>query len=279
MSDEEKQAVEEQTPQAGEETSQTPPVEEKTPSEEPESTLTEEQKAETKEEKPSRLERRNQQLLKKLKDLGQQTQEVEPNKAQPDTVSDVLGVENLPPWWQQEQSDLQPDENGFIPLDKLNQSITKRAETIADLKVRQALAQRDAQDKFVKTVEKYATELEQLQREAPELADGDDYDKEFDENFSKLLVKINSDEKGNFVPKESPLEVYKALKAATEKARVRGQVESSVKMEQTMADAAVAPTAGTEGRDTDLEVSFREAAESESMEKWAQHLKKRLQKP
>jgi hypothetical protein len=279
MPDEEKQAVEEQTPQAGEETSQTPPVETKAPSEETEPASDQKQETETKEEKPSRLERRNQQLLKKLKDLGQQAQEVEPKEAQPDTVSDVLGVENLPPWWQSEQSDLQPDENGFVPLDKLNQSITKRAETIADLKVRQALAQRDAQDKFVRSVEKFSAELEQLQREAPELADGDDYDPEFDKQFSELIVSINSDEKGNFVSKKSPLEVYKALKAATEKARVRGQVESSVKMEQTMADAAVAPTAGSEGRDSDLEVSFREAAESESMEKWAQHLKKRLQKP
>lgn len=294
MADEQKQptAVGE-IPNAGEEASVASPAEaeeakapeaQATPEAEAEAKATEEAatSGETEAEakaaegkRPTRAERRIQNLIAKLREVKAATEQEGGEKPQADTVSDILGIEGQPPW-QGEQSPFKPGEE--IPVEKLEAELNRRAAALAELKAKQVLNQFKQQERITRAVDEFAGELERLTREVPELnPDAPEYDPELDKKFSDLVVAVNSDEKGQFLPKKKPSEIFEALKAAMEKARTRGQAETTAKMVKSMANAAVTPTAGATGRkDYDLEESFRKAQQTGSTDDWAEYLKKRL---
>ena len=281
MDKEEKQAVE-QTLNAGEGASVESPTETKAPAaevEEKESRTEEapaaeasaeakgeaEVKTEPAEKRPSRAEKRIHKLIDKLKaaSAAQETGGIQP--PQP-TAASGLEAGGLP--WQPGQE---------VTPEELEQELAARAAQLSELTTRKVISEYERKQQ----IEKFAGELEQLQREAPELAKGEGYDKDFDEKLSDLIVAVNSDEKGGFVYKKSPREIYEALKAVYGKARTKGQAESTAKMAKTIAEGAVTPGAGKtySRRDTEAEALFAEAAESGSVEKWAEYLKRTVLSP
>jgi len=269
MDKEEKQAV-----NAGGEASVGSPTETKAPvaeAEEKESRTEEapvkeeaEVKAEPAEKRPSRAEKRIHKLIDKLKAVSTAQETGGIQQPQPSTVSaPVAGL----PW--------QPGEE--VAPEQLEQELTARAAQLSELATKKVISEYEQKQR----VEKFAGELEQLQREAPELKRGEGYDKDFDEKLSDLIVAVNSDERGGFVYKKSPREIYEALKAVYGKARTKGQAESTAKMAKTIAEGAVTPGAGKtySRRDTEAEALFAEAAESGSVEKWAEYLKRTVLSP
>jgi len=187
--------------------------------------------------KPTRAEKRLQQLLGKLKEASKVGRERGDKQPQAEAASEIFGVGTTPPWQKAEQSPFQPGQE--VSLDQLEAELNRRAATMAELKARQVVEQERQRDQLLQAIEKYADELEQLQKEVPD---------ELDEKLTELIVAVNSDEKGQFVPKKSPLEIYEAMKAAMEKAKTQGQVETTTKMAKSMAEAAVSPSASTKKR-------------------------------
>jgi len=267
MAEEAKTAEEEKVLSAGEEASVDSPTEAEGREPEAKATLEvesdaaetegeatpEETKAETvsKEgKKPTRAERRIQQLLDKLKEAKASPEKIQGGQArsapQANTVSEILGVEGKPPW-QQTESVFKPGEE--VSLDQIETELNRRAALLAELKAKQAVEQYRQQDRLEKSVEEFTSELEKLTKEVPELnPDSAEYDPELDKRLSDLIVAVNSDEKGQFVPKKKPSEIYEAIRGAMEKAKTKGQVETTAKMAKSMAEAAVSPTASTKKR-------------------------------
>lgn len=228
--------------------------------------------------RPTRAERRIRQLLDKLKEARSAAESGMGAESMPqtDTVSDILGIEGQPPWATSGESPIQP--GAEVSVEELNAELNRRAATMAELKARQAIQEYEARQRFTKAVEEFSGELEKLSREVPELnPDSDSYEPDLDKKFAELVVEVNSDERGQFLPKKRPAEIWEALKLAMEKARTEGQSESTAKMAESLANAAVSPTAGArERRDYELEAALREAQEKGTTEAWADYLKKRL---
>jgi hypothetical protein len=252
---------------AGEETSVSSPEEKKATLEpeaevEAQTATAEREEAETKgKEGPTRSEKRVQQLLGKLKAVGQQAGQGygEPLRSQPGAVSPYGEAARFP--WEQE-SDFVPGRE--YTVDELNQ--------IVDSRVQSAIAQKDKVDQVRRSVEGYADEIEWLSREAPELKDP-----EFDEKLSRLIVEINSDERGGFLPKMSPKEIYENLKGFMSKARTEGEVEASARLHESGEQGAVAPGSGrVSSRDYEEETLYRRAMDTGSTEDWANLIKRRI---
>lgn len=217
-----------------------------------------EAKSEVKEEreKPTRSEKRIQQLLDKLKTVGQQAEQTGGYYPPADAVS-KKGEETRFPWEEQ----LVPGRE--YTVDELQGII--RSE------VQKGVSQYDRQSKVKTAVGKFAEEMEWLVREAPELKDSS-----FDERLSELIVKINSDELGRFVPKMAPKEIYNNLRGFMDKARVEGSTEASASLHESREQGAVAPGSGkTAHRDYEEEALFNRAVETGSTEDWANLIKRR----
>lgn len=281
MADQNIQAVDdEKVVSAGEEASVSSPEETKAtlePQEEAktaeEAATSEEVKAESeaKEEKrPSRSERRIRQLLDKLKEAKERSEGTgvgqQPQPPQSDTLSEILGT----------PSPFQP--GAEVSLDELEAELNRRAATLAEMKAMEVVERYRQQERIAKAVEEFAGELERMAREVPELNDkSPEYDPDLDKKFAELVVAVNSDEKGQFLPKKRPSEIFEALKTAMEKAKTKGQVESTAKMAESLANAAVSPTAGArEHKDYEEEKLLDQARATGSTEAWAQYLKRRL---
>jgi hypothetical protein len=232
-----------ETPQVEtEEVASTQEVETPTPDQ-----VTEEQLKES-ESKGSRTQRRIEKLLEKTR------QREEPPK------TDVFG-QNLPPWWQTQA----PAEGDELTMEQLNQKMM----TVAQL----AVAQERQRNDFLSNVNRHNGELEEIAK-APEFEN-----KDFDERFARLYQTMNYDDSGQFKPKATPKEIYDILKGVATLGEAKGQAESSMKMAQTIANAAVTPTqARTEDPSGKLNDLFEEARESGSTEKWAEYLKKSMPK-
>lgn len=295
MADEEK-AVEGQNtaPQGGDDTASSSPEAEQTaseseevsqedtarPAEESEEAPKEEEAPEKKEkEEPTRAERRINDLIGKLKSVEERAGEAGDVKKKDAAreAQDSLGRGQIPPWMQQQgQSIFEPGKE-YTP-EELENVITQRASQIAEQKVRQVLEGEKTREQQYNTLKTYTEDLESLKREAPELnEDSDSYDEEFDKALSKMIVDVNSNEQGAFVPKRTPREIYSSLKTAIDRARTDGQKNASAKMAESASKAAVPPSAGdVERSDDELEALRREAIDSGgSTEVWAEYLKRR----
>ena len=241
-----------------EETNETPQVETETTQEE----VTNEAPAEPSEEqpkeldsvdkKPTRSEKRVHQLLNKLKDKG------EPQS------NDVFG-QNMPPWW----NNTQPlDPNREYTLEELNAIQEQKSAQKAYTATQIAIAQERQRNQFISNVEKYQSELEEVAK-SPEFSS-----KDFDSRFTELYNSINMDETGNFKPKKSPKEIYQILKGTAEMGANRGMMEASKSMAQTIANAAVTPTASrAEDPNAKSRELFNEARNNGSTDAWAAYLK------
>lgn len=259
-----KKAEEVKPSNAEEEVSVSTPEETKATSEgvveeEVKSEATEETKSETKAEevKPTRQEKRIQQLLGKLKEVGQQTeQQYGESLKTPSKADSQSSEETTLPW-----------ETEFVPGREYS---VQELEQIVGNKVRQQLSEKDKVDRIQSSVKEFADDIEWLSREAQEVKDPD-----FDERLSELIIKINSDEKGNFVPKMRPKEIYENLKGFMDKAKVEGTVEASAKLHESQEQGAVAPGSGkTQSKDYEGEALLEQAQETGTNEDWAKVLKK-----
>jgi len=199
-------------------------------------------------EKPTRAERRIRQLIDKLKEAKTQAEAPsgdEQVSPKPDTVSEIIGVTGQAPW--QQSSVLQP--GAEVSLDELQAELNRRAAAIAEIKARQTVEQYRRQERLRQSLDEFSGELEKLSREVPELnPDSPEYDKNLDQKFAELVVEVNSDERGQFLPKKRPSEIFEALRTAMERAKTKGQAETTAKMAKSMAEAAVSPTASPKKR-------------------------------
>lgn len=251
--------MEEQAINPVEETNQTPQVEDvsqetnqevttETPQETPDQE-TPEIEPEQPKEKPTRAERRIKQLTEKLRE-----------KEEP-VSNDTFG-QQLPPWWSPTPNANEP-ENGELTMEQLNQKMM----TVAQLAVAQDRQQRD----FLSKVEGHSKELESIQDE-PEFKDP-----KFDEAFTDLYSSINYDDKGNFKPKKSPTEVFEKLRMGYKMGQSQGQAETSLKMAQTIANAAVTPSAQVQVDPASQDrARFEEAKNGGGLQDWANYLKTKL---
>lgn len=241
-----------------EETNETPQVESDTTQEEVtnevQAELSEEQPKESDlvDKRPTRQEKRINQLLNKLKDKG------EPQS------NDVFG-QNLPPWWNNTQS---LDPNREYTLDELNaiqeQKSTQKAYTATQI----AIAQERQRNQFINTVEKHESELNEIVK-MPEFGS-----KNFDSRFTELYNTINIDESGNFKPKATPKKIYEILKGSVDMGESRGMAEASKSMAQTIANAAVTPTASrNEDPNKKVRELFGRAKSTGTTDDWAEYLK------
>jgi len=267
MADQKQQAVEDKVLNAGEEASVDSPTKgegvkapepKATPESEAEVKETKEaatsaeSKTEAEEEggkkKSTRTERRIRQLIEKLKETGAKAETYGEAQQQPqsEAVSEILGIGTQPPW-QKGSSILQP--GAEVSVEELQAELNRRAAAIAELKARQVVEQTRQKERFEKAVNEFAGELEKLSREVPELnPDSPEYDKDLDKKFAELIAEVNSDERGRFLPKKKPSELWEVIKVAREKAKTKGQAETTAKMAKSMAEAAVSPTASPKKR-------------------------------
>jgi len=255
-------AEEEEILSAGEEASVDSPSEGEEEISEPEATLeSKEEVSESEEEaiskeegteskvqeekRPTRAERRLQQVLGKLREVSRasKTGGFQP---QAEAVSEIYGVGTTPPWAEPGQSVFQPGQE--ITLEQLEAELNRRAAALAELKARQVVEQERQRDQRLRAIEEYADELEKLMKEVPA---------ELDEKLAELIIAVNSDEKGQFLPKKKPSEIYEALKVAMEKAKTEGQAETTAKLAKSMAETAVSPTASAQKRLTSEEEIMR----------------------
>jgi hypothetical protein len=233
--------------------------------EEVKSEATDETKSEAKTEevKPTRQEKRIQQLLGKLKEVGQQTEQEYGASIETPPMADSQAQEEVKLPWETDES--------FVPGREYS---VQELEQIVANKVRQELSKKGQVDKVQSAIKEYAEDIEWLNREAQELSDP-----EFDDKLSNLIVKMNSDEKGNFVPKMRPRALYEELKGIVEKARVDGTAEASAKLHENHEQGAVTPGSGkTQSRDYEGEALFERASATSSNEDWAKVLKKMVLK-
>lgn len=264
-----KQAEEVKTSNAEEENSVSTPEETKATSEtevkEEESPIAvgaTESEAKAEEDIPNRSEKRIHQLLDKLKAVGQQTEEKYRS-----STSETQAVSQ--PGFQPKDFSLDTD---FVPgreytVEEMNQIIDSRVNS----RIQTALSQKDEVDKVRVATDKYADEMEWLMREAPELKNPD-----FDIRLSEMIVKINSDERGNFLPKMSPKEIYQSLKEIIDKAKVEGLAKASADLHESKEQGAVAPGSGkTQSQDYEADALFDKASDTGRTEDWAELLKKR----
>lgn len=240
-----------------EETNETPQVESETTQEEvineAPAELSEEQPKESSSvDRPTRSEKRVHQLLNKLKDRG------EPQS------NDVFG-QNLPPWWNNTPA---LDPNKEYSLEELNNIQEQKATQKAYAATQIAIAQERQRNQFISNVEKYQSELEEVAK-SPEFGS-----KDFDSRFTELYNTTNMDEFGNFKPKMSPKKIYQILKGTAEMGANRGMMEASKSMAETIANAAVTPTASrAEDPNAKSRELFNEARANGSTDAWAAYLK------
>jgi hypothetical protein len=230
---------------------------------------TEEQK------RPTRAQERIQELTGKLKQAKTQRKQSSsvPNQQQAGMDQSAQGG-RLP--WEKEEPLVKPGQE--LSPDEFTNIVNNKAAQIAELKVRQVLQQKEQSDKFAKAVDDWTNDAESLEREAEVLnKDSETYDPEIAESFSKLVERMNTDEKGNYIPKVKPSEVWedfqKALKREGKKRA--GQVSASLAKQQS--ESATPPTQATrEGKDYESEEAYNQARQSGKTEDWAAYLKKQM---
>ena len=265
--DEEKKAVTEATQEPVAEEVATPQpeakVEESTDSTESssvESSTTEEGKEEIKnsaeDKKPTRRDRRIHKLIDKLKSKDQEQMSEE-------QYAQTLGIDPNAPLIKEEEAQMGIDPN------VLNQR--QRA--------RELLVERRAKNAAVAEIEYKASVKDHLADAEDTLKklEGDDV---LDEIVASQYDALNYQTdpytgQKYFVPKVKMSEIYAKQQKVLEAKIAKAQADVSVKLAQQSQDSVVRPSAtGESGRDHDLEASFNEAKDSESIEKWAAHLKK-----
>lgn len=201
--------------------------------------------------RPTRQEKRINQLLNKLKDKG------EPQS------NDIFG-QNLPPWWSNTPN-LDPSRE--YTIDELNAIQEQKATAKAYTATQIAIAQERQRNQFINTVEKHKSELDEVAK-LPEFGN-----KSFDSRFTVLYNKLNTDN-GVFKPKATPREIYEILKGSVEMGESKGLTEASRSMADTIANAAVTPTASrTEDPNKKVRELFGRAKSTGTTDDWAEYLK------
>lgn len=214
-------------------------------------------------EKPTRSDRRVQQLLGKLKGISQ----AEKQGDVPQSGAERPKSDRLP--WEDEPQGLKFEPGREYTPDELDAELNRRAAEIARKEVHTVLSQ----NRIQQSANEYASELESLQREAPELKDG-----LVDERFSELLVNLNSDANGNFVPRYSPKQIYdKYIRPVASSAATKASAETKVKLVESRESSAVTPGSGkTHSTSYEAENLFHEASRTGSTEDWSRYLKKTM---
>lgn len=282
----EEQAVVEETPAAGNDASEVSPTEAQetqTPEQAPTEGSEDPEPASTgdapqpEEKKSTRAERRVHQLLGKLQGKDEGQVQPEAQRSQTNTVSDVLGLGQTPPWWQQQQEQSSLFQPGTeVSPEQLEQEINRRAATAAELQLRRILSERDQQHEYKARVQDYTGDLERVIAEAPEF--NDDQDREFEKRFVDLYESLNFDN-GQFAPRKKASAIYESLLSVRNSGRTSGQKETTARMAESQAQQAIAPTGGTSDKQSsELDTLRENALESGSDEAWAAYLKRKIAK-
>lgn len=262
------QAVEETTPVSEDLTSSAEESSEQATSEVAQAAGPDQPQAQTnKEDKPTRLQKRLHDLTGKLK--ANQAANQNPYGAyqpQPDAVSDILGNGGLP--WSQGQT-LEPGQE--LTPDEFQRIVDSRAATIAELKVGQALGQIESRNRLTKAIDDWTGDAERIESEVSGYGDA------VAESFSKLVAKMNTDDKGQLMPRVKPSEVWAEFKAALVDAGEKRAGQVSASLAQQQAEGAAPPTtSASQGKDYEADELFSQASSTGRTEDWAAYLKKTM---
>lgn len=268
--DDEKKAVTEAAPEQAVEEVATPQPEAKADESQADSTessaaetspVESEEKAEevnnsAEEKKPTRRDRRIHKLIDKLKGKDQE-------QMSEDDYAKALGINPNDPL-------IKPEEiqTGIDP-EELNRR-QRAKELLIERRAKNAAV---AEIEYKSNVKDHLADAEETLKKL----EGDDIlDEIVADQYSALNYQTDPyTGQKYFVPRVKMSEIYAKQQRILDAKIAKAQSETSVKLAQQSQESVVRPSAtGESGRDHDIEASYNEAKDSESIEKWAAYLKK-----
>ena len=139
--------------------------------------------------------------------------------------------------------------SGEVTPEQLQSLIQTEADKFAQVRVAQLenkFKQKAVAEDFISDLESTGEQIQKDFGDSPETA------KKVDELLADLNNKLNVDEKGNLRPRQKTSDLYKQIKSALQAERLTGQEQSTTKMAENIANAAIAPS-NRQPQDSSLE--------------------------